>query len=98
MSYRFDAEVWLHEGDAAWHFITLPGEVSDDIGARMAGRTGGFGSVRVRVRIGSSRWSTWVFPDSRREAFVLPVERAVRAAEGIEAGDRVAVALTRADG
>jgi hypothetical protein len=91
-------EVWLHAGEAAWYFITVPGDVSDDIDARMEGRTRGFGSVRVHAQIGATRWSTSVFPDSTREAFVLPVKKAVRTAEAIDAGDRVVVSLTLADG
>jgi hypothetical protein len=49
--------------------------------------------VKVKVTIGSSTWSTSVFPDAKRGTFVLPVKKPVRQAEGIEAGDRVKVAL-----
>ncbi len=94
MTYRFEAELWLHQGEAAWYFVTVPGEVSDDIEARMAGRTRGFGSVRVRVQIGATTWSTSVFPDTKREAYVLPVKQGVRTAERIDAGDRVEVSLS----
>lgn len=95
--YRFETDLWLYEGRAAWHFVTVPGEVSDGIAARTEGRRRGFGSVRVHAQIGVTSWSTSVFPDARREAFVLPVKKAVRVAEGIDAGDRVTVTLTLAD-
>ena len=95
--YRFDAEVWLHEGDAAWHFVTVPGDVSDAIEAATAGRRRGFGSVRVRATVGATRWSTSVFPDTGRQAFLLPVKKEVRVREGIEAGDAVAVVLELVD-
>lgn len=95
--FRFEAELWRYEGDAAWHFITLPREVSDDIAARPTGPRRGFGSVRVRVTIGGSTWSTSVFPDSKRGAYVLPVKKQVRAREALEAGDRVTVALELVD-
>jgi hypothetical protein len=91
--YWFDAELWLHDGAAGWHFVTLPPEVSDDIDARVAGRTRGFGSVRVRATIGSTTWHTSVFPDTRREAFLLPVKKQVRTAAAIEDGDRITVGL-----
>src|SRR5687767_14809823 len=64
--YRFDAEVWLHDGDAAWHFITVPCDISDDIEARTEEHRRGFGSARVRVTIGATTWSTSVFPDAKR--------------------------------
>lgn len=96
--YSFDAELWLHEGDAAaWHFITVPEDVSDDIDARTAGQARGFGSVRVRATVGATTWATSVFPDTRRGAYVLPVKAAVRRSEGLSVGDTVALTLALAD-
>ncbi|MFP5322205.1 MAG: DUF1905 domain-containing protein [Acidimicrobiia bacterium] len=97
MTYRFRAEVWLHQGDAAWHFLAVPEDVSDDIEARTSHLSRGFGSVRVRVAVGSSTWSTSVFPDSKRGVYVLPVKKEIRRAEGIEAGDEVEVSLALVD-
>ena len=92
--FPFEAELWLWEGDAAWHFVTVPPEISDEIEGRssvLARR--GFGSVRVRVTIGPSTWSTSVFPDKTRAAYVLPVKKDVRARAGVVAGDVVGVQL-----
>ena len=89
----FDAELWLHDGDAAWCFVTLPAELSDDIADQTAGRAGGFGSVRVQVTVGGTTWATSLFPDSKRGAYVLPVKKDVRRREGLAAGDRLHVAL-----
>ncbi|HSM01826.1 MAG TPA: DUF1905 domain-containing protein [Acidimicrobiia bacterium] len=96
--YSFGAELWLYDGDAAWHFVTLPGEVADDIRARTSGERRGFGSVRVEVTVGATAWSTSIFPDRGSGNYVLPVKREVREAEGLEAGDVVEVALRLADG
>ena len=95
--YRFDAEVWLSDGDAGWHFLTVPPEVSDDIEARTAEHRRGFGSARVRVTVGATTWSTSVFPDTKRQAYVLPVKKQVRSAEHVAAGDTVAVELDLVD-
>jgi hypothetical protein len=92
-AYRFDAELWLHEGEAAWFFVTVPADVSDDIEARTAERRHGFGSVPVRVTVGSTTWTTSVFPDSKRAAYLLPVKKDVRAWESLDAGDRLTVVL-----
>lgn len=88
----FTAELWLWDGEAAWHFLTLPGELSDDLRARDGARRG-FGSVRVQVTIGGTTWRTSVFPDAKRGAYVLPVKKDVRARERLEVGDRVTVEL-----
>lgn len=97
MVYEFDAELWLYQGDAAWHFVTVAPDVSDAIDARTAGRRRGFGSVRVRATIGATTWDTSVFPDSTRGAFLLPVKRKVRELEGVAAGDRVRTSLKLLD-
>lgn len=90
--HRFDAELWLWDGTAAWHFVTLPEDVSDEVEDE-AGERRGFGSVPVRVTIGSSTWTTSVFPDSKRGAFLLPVKKSIRSREGVEVGDVVTVEL-----
>jgi hypothetical protein len=96
--YEFDSELWLWKGDAAWHFLTVPADVSDEIEERTRGQRRGFGSVKVRVRIGTTTWSTSVFPDTKRGAYVLPVKQEVRHAEGLAAGStaRVLLELTEA--
>lgn len=91
--YRFEAALWRWEGDGGWHFLTLPGEVSDDIRMRTEGLRRGFGSVRVRATIGATSWATSVFPDSGLEAFILPVRKQVREDEGLVDGDSVDVTL-----
>lgn len=92
--YEFDAELWRWKEDGSWYFLTVPDDVSDDIEARTEDQTRGFGSVRVQVAIGSSTWATSVFPDKARQAFILPVKKAVRTDEAIDEGDTVSVTLT----
>lgn len=96
--FRFEAEVWLYAGDGGWHFLTVPAEVSEEIEGRTAGPRRGFGSVRVRVTIGATSWTTSVFPDKKRGAYVLPVKKDVRRAEDFAAGDRVDVTFELLDG
>ncbi len=94
---RFSAGLWEHSGEGGWHFVTVPPEAGEEIRLH-AGEPRGFGSVRVSVTVGSSHWSTSVFPDAASGSFVLPVKKAVRAAEGVAAGDRIAVVLQLVDG
>lgn len=93
LRFSFAAEVWEHEGDAAWHFLSLPPDIADDIEAAVGDRAGGFGSVRVEVVIGGTRWRTSLFPDTKRATYLLPVKKAVRSAEGLAAGSVAAVDL-----
>jgi hypothetical protein len=89
----FDAELWVWDARRAdtWTFVSLPAEVSEDIRER-AGPRRGFGSVRVRVTVGGSTWTTSIFPDSTR-GYVLPIKRAVRTAEKLAPGDVTAVTV-----
>ena len=91
--YECEATVWRWREDGAWHFLTLPEDVSDDIDDRTALKAG-FGSVKVEVTIGSSTWRTSIFPSQEAGAFILPVKRSVRVAEGCEDGSRVRVRLS----
>ncbi len=75
----------------------LPQDVAEEIDQVSQGLRGGFGSVRVRVQVGLSRWRTSVFKDARRASYLLLVSKRVRMAEEIGAGDAVAVQLELAD-
>ena len=89
----FTAEVWEHDGSGSWWFVSVPEPIADDIEAEYGHRAAGFGSVRVEVTIGSSRWQTSLFPDKKRGTYVLPVKKAVRAKEGLSAGTSAEVDL-----
>lgn len=93
MEVRFSAPLWQHSG-GTWHFVTMPGDQTDDVKARV-GRVRGFGSVRVRATIGGTTWTTSVFPAT--EGFVLPVKRGVRDAEDLDVGDVADVTLAILD-
>ena len=90
--FEFSARLWLYPGDAGWHFVTVPPEVADDIDEQV-GERAGFGSIPIEVVVGSSAWKTSLFPDKRADSFVLPVKKAVRLQEGIEADSLLLVRL-----
>ncbi len=95
MTYEFDAELWLWDARKtdSWTFVSLPPEMADEV-LELAGPVArGFGSLRVEVTVGTTTWRTSVFPDSKARTYVLPVKKAVRAAEGVESGDTVHVRL-----
>ncbi|KXP02780.1 DUF1905 domain-containing protein [Tsukamurella tyrosinosolvens] len=93
----FRAEIWLSEVFAACRFVALPNHLADEIADTVDGSKPGFGSVRVSVTIGATTWATSIFPDSGRGTYVLPLKKAVRAAEGVDIGDTVEVHLAVRD-
>ncbi|GGB89486.1 hypothetical protein N798_07535 [Knoellia flava TL1] len=92
MRFSFTAPLWEWSAQGGWFFVTLPTDAADDI-AELDRPDRGFGSVRVRVTVGATTWSTSVFPDTKLGSYVLPVKKAVRKAEGIEDGDDVDVTI-----
>lgn len=90
-TFEFSAELyeWDARDDSSWVFVTLPADLGEDI-RDMALPRRGFGSVKVRVRCGSSEWRTSVFPDSKSGSYVLPLKKAVRTKEKIDVGDTAA--------
>ena len=84
--FSFSAEVWEHEGPGSWHFVSLPAAVADQIEETFGQRAAGFGSVRIEVAVGVTTWRTSIFPDAKRQTYVLPLKKAVRVAEGLASG------------
>lgn len=93
MTYTFEAEVWEWSSKTSWFFVSLPEDEADDLEERYGRRTAGFGSIRVEVTIGSSTWRTSLFPSNEEKTYVLPLKKAVRAAEGLGPGSIAAVEL-----
>ena len=92
-AFEFAALLWRYPGADGWDFVSLPSEISADIADITLGTRRGFGSVRVAVTVGATSWRTSIFPDSKTGAYLLPVKRAVRMAEHLEAGDEVLARL-----
>ncbi|KFU77323.1 protein of unknown function [Amycolatopsis lurida] len=95
----FDAELWVWDArrGETWTFVSLPQDISEEIREITGGPRRGFGAVRVQAGIGGSKWQTSIFPDAKRGAYVLPVKKAVRKAEGIEEGDAAKVTVELID-
>jgi hypothetical protein len=71
----------------------VPEAIADDLEMEFGHRAAGFGSLRVDVTIGSSRWQTSLFPDAKRSTYVLPLKKAIRDAEGLDVGSTATVEL-----
>lgn len=95
-TFAVTGELWRWQGEAAWHFVTLPAELADELRARYAGAHGAFGTLRVRATIGATTWSTSLFADRARDSYLLPVKADVRRRERVGEGDTVTVRLALA--
>ncbi len=90
---------WTGESDMLATYIELPDTVAKQVAAHelhqriLTGKRRGFGSVKVEAKIGSSEWSTSLFPQKDGTWF-LPVKATVRRAEKLVEGDEVSAAMT----
>lgn len=93
-SYNVCAKVWLHPGESgAWHFVHVDKKQSAEIREKFGTRRRGFGSIPVEVTIGSTKWRTSIFPDSRSGTYLLPLKASVRRAEEIAVDDDIKFAI-----
>lgn len=90
-SFTFKAKIWEWSSKANWYFVSLPKDVSEEIGLLFADYKRGWDSHPVNVKVGGSIWNTSIFPDRETKAFILPLKAAVRKAEEIGRGDEIEV-------
>jgi len=95
--WSFSAPVWQWR-EGSWRFVTLPEAMSDEVDEVVGDRAGGFGAVRVEVTVGRSVWRTSLFPSAEAGAYVLPLKKAVRVAEGLDDGATAQIAIRLVEG
>ena len=88
----FEGLVVDWRGPAPFHFVAVPDGACQEIAEVAPLVTYGWGAIPATVRIGETTWSTSLFP--RQGGYLVPLRDQVRAAEGIELGDTVAVRMT----
>lgn len=86
-------------GNGTWHFVTIDGEAGEALSAtalmrKLEGTGRGFGSLKVRARIGDTAFATSVFPSKKEDGgWLLPVKASVRRAENLAEEEEVQVFL-----
>ena len=91
MHLEFSGEVWFWRGPSPYHFLTVPEAESAQLESAAALVTYGWGMIPVEARIGSTSWTTSLFP--KNGGYIVPLKDRVRAAEDIELGDTVTIRL-----
>ncbi|NNC92812.1 MAG: DUF1905 domain-containing protein [Acidimicrobiia bacterium] len=92
VTYSFTAELFKTEVEAAWVFVPVPKAAADEI-FEATPRRPGFGSIRVAAVIGSTEWTTSIFPSKEFGSYLLPINRQVRESEQIDIGDAAEVTI-----
>ncbi|HYE22500.1 MAG TPA: DUF1905 domain-containing protein [Verrucomicrobiae bacterium] len=87
--FKMKSKVWLYQGIAGWHFLTLPKKDAVRIKKIFGSMAAGWGSLPVIVTIGKTSWKTSIFPDKKSDSYLLPLKAAIRKKEQIKNGDTV---------
>lgn len=92
-TFNFSAQVWVYSGSAAWHFVTVPKDISDEIDFFFSHSKRGWGSLPVNVTVGKTSWKTSIFPDTKIRSYILPIKAQVRKQESIQEGNDTRILL-----
>lgn len=91
MNIVFTGTIWFWKGPAPWYFVTIPEQQCRDLKAISGIVTYGWGMIPAHVRIGTTAWTTSLFPKDGR--YIVPIKASVRKAEHLAEGDTVTVRL-----
>ena len=92
MELEFSGPVVSWRGPAPFHFVAVPEEECDELRDAAAVVSYGWGVIPVSGRIGSTDFTTSLFP--KDGGYLVPIKNAVRKGEGLDVGDTVTIRLS----
>lgn len=93
IKYEFEAKPWLYDGPAAWHFISLPVELAQEIRSLLKSEEKGWGRLKATAKIGETKWKTAIWFDTKSNTYLLPVKSEIRKSERIEIGKSTQITI-----
>lgn len=84
IKYEFTAAPWQYKAPGGWYFISVPEDISKEIRENLKWQEEGWGRLKITAEIGSTRWKTAIWFDTKRNTYLLPLKADVRKKEKIE--------------
>lgn len=78
---------------SAWYFVGIPKSNSQEIRKVYQSFSKGFGSIPVEITLGSTIWTTSIFPDRKSGTYLLPLKASVRKKEDVLSGDMISFSV-----
>jgi len=90
--YEFSAEAYHSESSPdmpGWMLVSLPKDLAVEIRDNFKWREQGWGRMRITARIGSTKWQTAIWFDTKQDTYLLPLKAEIRKKEHITCGSDV---------
>jgi hypothetical protein len=91
MHLTITGPLWFWRGPAPWHFVTVPEPESAELATIADAVSYGWGMIPARVTIGTSTWSTALWP--KDGGYIVPIKTAIRTAQHLDIDDSVTLRL-----
>jgi hypothetical protein len=86
IKYEFTAEVWQYSAPGGWFFVSVEYKISQEIRETLQWLEEGWGRLKATAKIGNSTWKTFIWFDTKKNTYFLPLKSEIRKKEKIEAG------------
>jgi hypothetical protein len=91
MHLTITGPLWFWRGPAPWHFATVPEPESAELATIADAVSYGWGMIPARVTIGTSSWSTALWP--KDGGYIVPIKTDIRTAQHLDIDDSVTLRL-----
>ena len=85
IKYEFTSKIWKYNGQAGWHFISLPKDLAKEIRENLKWQEEGWGRLKATAKICESEWQTAIWFDTKMNTYLLPLKAEIRKKENLEA-------------
>ena len=85
-------KVVKYDGPAAWYFVHTDKKLTTQLRDMKSKR--GWGSIKVKAKIGKTSWATSLFPNTRDQDYIIAIKAAVRHKEAVDEGDTAMIECT----
>jgi hypothetical protein len=93
IKFEFNGETWKYEGNAAWHFVSLPKDITLEIRENLKNLEEGWGRIKATAKVGQSEWKTAIWYDSKLNTYLLPIKALIRKKESVKIGETIGVSI-----
>lgn len=91
IQYEFTTTLWQQPSTGGWQFVSLPEITSTEIRTLLRSSEEGWGRLKATAKIGSTKWETAIWFDTKRNTYLLPIKATIRSKERLVLGDEITV-------